>query len=317
MPMPAHEHPNLGYLCSPPSHFLHTRPPCPSLLHPSGSGLLLYPCHFLLHRLGSVAFNARRSGGGLQHSRRRASSARLSPSSRRARRLLLRRPGLSRRGRARPLQGTAGLGVDSVGGSGSGSSQIWPSARVDLDQRLESREHRDWSPLHATSPSDHQRTASTAASSTSAASFHQPIERHGSQLSKDARGTSHAAGDPDVLGDSIRLSPSLKGGICGCTCTALLWMLDILVDLKSAKPYGRSLFRTSTRLPVIVRQTLSPLGSAPCLQRHYIIEEAPLCWATSANPSIGFPLKPLSIQLVRALEGWEARVPTAGATGVD
>jgi hypothetical protein len=53
-------------------------------------------------------------------------------------------------------------------------------------------------------------------------------------------------------------------------------MLDILVDLKSAKPYGRSLSRASARLPVIGRQTLSPLGSAPCLQRHYIREEAPL-----------------------------------------
>jgi hypothetical protein len=53
-------------------------------------------------------------------------------------------------------------------------------------------------------------------------------------------------------------------------------MLDILVDLKSAKPYGRSLSRASARLPVIGRQTLSQLGSAPCLQRHYIREEAPL-----------------------------------------
>jgi hypothetical protein len=92
-------------------------------------------------------------------------------------------------------------------------------------------------------------------------------------------------------------------------------MLDILVDLKSAKPYGRSLSRASARLPVIGRQTLSPLGSAPCLQRHYIREEAP--WATSTNPSIGFPPKPLSIRLVRELEGSEARVPIAGATGVD
>jgi hypothetical protein len=56
------------------------------------------------------------------------------------------------------------------------------------------------------------------------------------------------------------------------------WMrlLDILVDLKSAKPYGRSLSRASARLPVIGRQTLSTLGSAPCLQRHYIREKAPL-----------------------------------------
>jgi hypothetical protein len=53
-------------------------------------------------------------------------------------------------------------------------------------------------------------------------------------------------------------------------------MLDILVDLKSTKPYRRSLSRASVRLPVIGRQTLSPLGSAPCLQRHYIREEAPL-----------------------------------------
>jgi hypothetical protein len=53
-------------------------------------------------------------------------------------------------------------------------------------------------------------------------------------------------------------------------------MLDILVDLKSAKPHGRSLSRASARLPVIGRQTLSPLGSAPCLQRHYIREEVPL-----------------------------------------
>jgi hypothetical protein len=53
-------------------------------------------------------------------------------------------------------------------------------------------------------------------------------------------------------------------------------MLDILVDLKSAKPHGRSLSRASARLPVIGRQTLSPLGSAPCLQCHYIREEAPL-----------------------------------------
>jgi hypothetical protein len=53
-------------------------------------------------------------------------------------------------------------------------------------------------------------------------------------------------------------------------------LLDILVDLKSAKPHGRSLSRASARLSVIGRQTLSPLGSAPCLQRHYIREEAPL-----------------------------------------
>jgi hypothetical protein len=53
-------------------------------------------------------------------------------------------------------------------------------------------------------------------------------------------------------------------------------VLDILVDLKSAKPYGRSLSCASARLPVIGRQTLSPLGSAPCLQRHYIREEATL-----------------------------------------
>jgi hypothetical protein len=103
-------------------------------------------------------------------------------------------------------------------------------------------------------------------------------------------------------------------------------LLDILVDLKSAKPHGRSLFHASTRLPVIWRQTLSPMGSAHCLQRHCIREEAPL--ATLANLSIGFPPKPLSIQLVRApkplsirlvraLEGSEARAPTAGATGVD
>jgi hypothetical protein len=64
-------------------------------------------------------------------------------------------------------------------------------------------------------------------------------------------------------------------------------VLDILVDLDSAKPHERSLSRASARFPVIGRQTLSPLGSAPCLQRHYIREEAPL--ATSANPSIGFP----------------------------
>jgi hypothetical protein len=38
---------------------------------------------------------------------------------------------------------------------------------------------------------------------------------------------------------------------------------------------------------------------------------------TLANPSIGFPQKPLFIRLVRALEGSEARVHTAGATGVN
>jgi hypothetical protein len=69
-------------------------------------------------------------------------------------------------------------------------------------------------------------------------------------------------------------------------------VLDILVDLKSAKPYGRRLSRASARLPVIARQTLSPLCSAPCLQRHYIREEAP--WATLVNPSNGFPPKPFS-----------------------
>jgi hypothetical protein len=40
--------------------------------------------------------------------------------------------------------------------------------------------------------------------------------------------------------------------------------LDILVELKSAKPHRRSLLRASTRSPMIGRQTLSPLGSAPC-----------------------------------------------------
>jgi hypothetical protein len=86
-------------------------------------------------------------------------------------------------------------------------------------------------------------------------------------------------------------------------------MLDVLVDLKSAKPHGRSLSRASAHLPVIGRQTLSPLGSAPCLQRHYIREETP--WATLTNPPIGFPSEILLYQLVRALEGSEARAPPA------
>jgi hypothetical protein len=95
----------------------------------------------------------------------------------------------------------------------------------------------------------------------------------------------------------------------------VLNMLDILVDLKSAKPYGRSLSRASAYLPVIRRQTLSPLGSAPCLQRHYIREEAPLGDLNQSNYRVSTETFP--IRLVRALEGSEARVPTAGATGVD
>jgi hypothetical protein len=92
-------------------------------------------------------------------------------------------------------------------------------------------------------------------------------------------------------------------------------LLDILVDLKSAKPYDRRLSRASARLPVIGRQTLSPLGSAPCLQRHYIREEAPL---GDLNQFIyRVSTETLVYRLVRALEGSEARVPTAGDTGVD
>jgi hypothetical protein len=95
----------------------------------------------------------------------------------------------------------------------------------------------------------------------------------------------------------------------------MVLVLDILVDLKSAKPYERSLSRASARLPVIGRQTLSPLGSAPCLQRHYIREEAPL---GDLNQSIyRVSTETLVYRLIRALEGSEARVPTAGATDVD
>jgi hypothetical protein len=75
-------------------------------------------------------------------------------------------------------------------------------------------------------------------------------------------------------------------------------LLDILVDLKSAKPHGRS-SRASARLLVIGRQTLSPLGSAPCLQRHYIREEAPLGDLNHSNYRVS--TETLPIRLVRAL----------------
>jgi Mrp family chromosome partitioning ATPase len=92
-------------------------------------------------------------------------------------------------------------------------------------------------------------------------------------------------------------------------------MLDILVDLKSAKPYRRSLSRVSARLPVIGRQTVSPLASAPFLQRHYIREEAPLGDLSQSIYRVS--TETLFYQSVRALEGSEARVPTASVTGGD
>jgi hypothetical protein len=67
------------------------------------------------------------------------------------------------------------------------------------------------------------QTGSTAATPTSAASFCWPLERCGCQLPKDAQRASHIAGDLDVLGGPVRLSPLLKGGICVCRCTTLLW----------------------------------------------------------------------------------------------